>query len=597
MHIFRLRAFGNIKKVAFGIGLATVLGLAGLGVVSVQRASAADCDQNAIIYCGTGNASQFIAQTRKNDSKNGHHDLQAIYAYYGLEPASYDKFVSYSRSGTAYKDGRIVVDGQVVATNSRSIGRLASAQGPGYFSQNINGTTYYGNASSVVFKNDSIPVMALFNSRGVLQFAVLTSCGNPITGSLVTPAYGCNLLKHAAVSGKADTYAFTTSAYANNNATISKLVYDFGDGTSAVTTTNPATTVTHTFAKGGTFTVSVKVYVKLPGNQEVVVQSGGCSWTATVQKPSYSCTLLTTAATDPTRYAYKYMVTGAADGGATLTSADFNFGDGSSKNDVAVNKNTATTTHVYKKGTNYTAKATFNVRLPDGSTTTVSAPKCAAVVEVPVPFFRCVQLSGSILDKSKYSYQFVATTSYGNGAELKGADFDFGDSQKAVNVQSQDGGKTIVVDHTYAAPGTYNIGATLHFTANGQAVNALTCMAYVTPTQPPTPECKPGIPVNSPACTPCEYDNSLPADSPKCAAPLPPELPNTGAGNTIALSAAVAVVGFLIYRQLLFRRHKRAFLAAELGTSPPLNNNAPMSDAPEARVGHAFRSLRRRRPF
>jgi hypothetical protein len=291
------------------------------------------------------------------------------------------------------------------------------------------------------------------------------------------------------------------------------------------------------------------------------------------------------------------MVTGSADGGATLTSADFNFGDGSTKKGVNVSRNMASTTHTYTKGTNYTAKATFHVKLPDGATKTVSAPKCATLVKVPVPFFRCVQLNGSILDKDKYSYRFVATTGYGNGAELQGADFDFGDGKKALNVKSKDNGKTIVADHTYAKPGTYHIGAMLHFTANGKNVNALTCRAYVTPTQPPTPECKPGIPVGSPACTPCEYDNSLPADSPKCLAPLPPELPNTGAGNVVAVSSAVAVVAFLVYRQLLFRRHKRAFLAAEVGTSPLLSQSAPMSDAPEAKVGHAFRSLRRRRPF
>lgn len=594
MHIFRLRAFRNIRKVAFGIGLATVLGLAGLGVVSVQRASAADCDQNAIIYCGTGSANQFISQVRKNDSKNGHHDLQAIYDYYGLEPADYDRFVKYARPGTAYKDGRIVVDGQVVATNAESIGRQSKSYS---HTKVINGVTYYESRSQDVFLSNSIPVMVLFNSKGVMEFAVLTSCGNPITGQRVTPSYGCNLLKHTTVSGKADTYSFTTSAYASNNAAISKLVYDFGDGTSPKTTTNPNTSVTHTFAKGGTFKVTVKVYVKLPGNQEVVVQSGGCSWTVTVQKPTFSCTQLTAAATDPNKYAYKYTVTGSADGGATLTSADFNFGDSSTKKGVRVSRDTATTTHTYTKGTNYTAKATFHVKLPDGSTKTVSAPKCATVVKVPVPFFRCVQLNGSILDKAKFSYRFVATTSFGNGAELKGGDFDFGDGKKVLNVQSKDGGKTIVADHTYAKAGTYHIAATLHFTANGKNVNALTCRAYVTPTQPPTPECKPGIPVGSPACTPCEFDNSLPADSPKCTAPLPPELPNTGAGNTIAISSAVAVVGFLVYRQLLFRKHKRAFLAAEIGTSPLLNQNAPMADAPEAKVGHPFRSLRRRRPF
>jgi hypothetical protein len=63
-------------------------------------------------------------------------------------------------------------------------------------------------------------------------------------------------------------------------------------------------------------------------------------------------------------------------------------------------------------------------------------------------------------------------------------------------------------------------------------------------------ECKPGVPMGSPACTPCQYDQNLPSDSSEC---LPPEMPNTGAGNVIGLIGGVIVLGGLGH-QLVLRK-------------------------------------------
>ncbi|MEO6760990.1 MAG: hypothetical protein ABI220_01270, partial [Candidatus Saccharimonadales bacterium] len=148
-------------------------------------------------------------------------------------------------------------------------------------------------------------------------------------------------------------------------------------------------------------------------------------------------------------------------------------------------------------------------------------------------------------------------------------------------------------DYTYPVPGKYTAQAVLHFTVNGKDVTSkFACPAGVSPTQPPTPECKPGVVVGSPLCTPCQYDVSIQSDSPQCVAP-PTALPNTGAGNTVALAGVLAVAGFMIYRQVIFRRHKRAFASADNGTSPRLDPDAPFADAPEP-VRSTFR---RRRPF
>ncbi len=585
------------NKLVFGFGLLLAIsGLAFTSSIGLQKVSAADCDSNAIIYCGTGNASQFIAQVKANDSKNGHHDLQTVYAHYGLEPASYDQFVKTARAGTLYNDGRLVVDGlQVAQTNTNTIGRNAGSQGVGYFTTNIGGTNYYGNATGATFAagTQSIPVMAMFNAKGVLQFAVLTACGNPVGNTPTTPNYSCNSLQKVAVSGKLNTYNFTTATTAGNGATIAKVVYNFGDGTS-VTATNPKTPVPHTYTKAGNFTAKVTVYVNLPGAQQTTVVSGDCQMVITVVLPLYQC-LATTAllADSSNKYRYTINTTTKAASGATLAKVAYNFGDGGTSTST-----TGATTHTYTKAGTFTIKATayFTV-VGSSSQVTATSVTCQKKVTVVNPFYSCTQLSGSILDKTTFSYQFVASADYGNGATPTTADFNFGDGKTTTGVKLN--GKTFTTNYSYAKAGNYDIAATLHFTVNGKAVTAPACKALVTPTTPPTPECKPGVPVGSSECSPCQYDSTLPSDSPQCVAPVPPELPNTGAGDVVAVFGVVAVAGFLIYRQLLFRKHKSAFAAAQAGTSPlplgqPLDDEAPLAGTP---LAPKRRSLRRNKPF
>lgn len=330
----------------------------GLSLTHNGQARAADCDNNAIMRCGfNGSPADFVAKVQAAANT----DLPTIYSAYGLAPSQYAQFVTSARPGTAYKDGRIVVDGQVVGTNATSIGRMASYQGPGYFTQNIGGTNYYGNSNSRAFAADSIPVEVMFNAQGVMQFAVLTSCGNPTTSTPVTPTYSCDLLQKTAVAGKLNTYSFTTAASAGNNAQISKVVYDFGDGTT-VEQANPATPVEHTYTQNGTFTAKVTVYVHLPGNQTVTAVSAQCATQITVQIPYYECTQLLGAVLDASKYQYRFTATARFGNGATFKDATVNFGDSQSAA-ATINGNTATVDHTYGNAGTYTVTATlrFNV--------------------------------------------------------------------------------------------------------------------------------------------------------------------------------------------------------------------------------------------
>ena len=416
--------------------LALSLGLVG---TATQRVHAADCDNNAIMKCGTGSAADFIRKVSANNDGYGHRDLKFIYEAYDLAPTDYTKLVASARPGLAYKDGRIVVDGQTVATGTKSIGRLASFQGSGYFTKSIHGVNYYGNINSKAFKTGPLPVMVMFDAHGSMQFAVLTSCGNPISGSVVRSSYTCNSLSKTAVSGQQNTYRFTGNASATNNARIVKYTFNFGDGSrpQVVSTSAKSATVMHHYTQAGNFKATVTVTVSLPGKQSVQVTSVPCTKT----------------------------------------------------------------------------------------------------VNVSAPFYSCIQLTGAILDQNQFKYSFKANASFGNGAKFTGADFKYGDGKTDRNIRPV--GTAVSTTHQYAQAGNYEITATLHFSVDG-AVKSASCTARVTPTQPPTPECKPGVPQGSPLC----------AETP------PVTLVNTGPGGTIAIFGVVVVAGFFLFRQFMYRKNR-----------------------------------------
>jgi hypothetical protein len=509
MHGVRSLFYGKKQKLSFFAGVLTLaLGLSFVGGVGVQTASAQqDCDSNSIIYCGKTTPSTFISAVRANNSGNGHNDLQAVYNYYGLSTADYTRFINTAQMGTAYKDGRIVVGNKVVATAGKSIGRLQSVQGANPFSQPIAGTTYYGNTNANAFAHDSIPVMVMFDAQGSMEFAVLTSCGNPAFGTTVHTAASCQTLNRTPVAGKLNTYNFTAAINTSGNAVPSKFVYDFGDGTPTVTvTSNFGQVIQHEYKRGGTFTARVTEYASVPGNAN----------------------LLLPVVTD-----------------------------------------------------------------------------CTKVITVTLPFYSCTSLTGAFLDKSKYQYTFVATANYGGGAVFTKGVFNFGDGS-TTSVNAAANAKTVTTSHQFSPDKTYTVSTLLYFTVNGQTVSAAhACTIPVNPKSPtpPVQTCKPGtdIPVGDVRCNPCTSNPNYSADDTiHCVPVTPPVLPNTGAGNTIAIFAAVVVGAFLIYRQLLFRQHKAAFAAAQRGTSPlplgdPLSEDAPLAGTPLEPAKR--RSFRRKRQF
>ncbi len=381
------------QKISFFTGLAAAL--VGTFFFAVPTVFAQDCGPNAIMTCGFTSNSSFIKKVKANDDGHGHHDLQAIFAHYGLTSGDYNRFASSAVSGTVYKDGRIVVNGKTVARDVNSLGRT-TLDGRHNKSVKIGGKTYYYGQTSRVFLSNSIPAKVLFNSNGEVEFTALTDCGNPVWGTPVKNSLKCQAIKKAAVSGKTDTFNFTTDVTKSGNATITKLVYTFSDDNSTIVKTSATSSATHTF-KPGTWTVKVKVYASVPGGGTI---TSDCEMQVTVEPPTvpyFECVDLRSA--DPSGLKYVFTATARYGNGAKFNSGDFNFGDATAVQSVAApaNATTISAEHTYAKAGEYTASVTLKFTVNGVvktdtcqvpvKTGTIATPECKP--GIPVGDARC----------------------------------------------------------------------------------------------------------------------------------------------------------------------------------------------------------------
>lgn len=346
--------------------------------------------------------------------------------------------------------------------------------------------------------------------------------------------------------------------------------------------------------KAGVDSIPVYILFDDQGNMLFAVMPAcGNTVTANNVPSSASCNALNATPVSGKANTYSFTASAAHAGNATIKSYVYDFGDGT-KSSPMTDGNTPVT-HTYTTPGSYQAKVIVTASVPGNDN--VQLPVVTMCTKtITIISVSCVQLVGAILDKSKLSYTFTVTASMSAGATLTSADFDFGDGNTETAVKPASS-TTVSVPHSYSAPGQYDASATLHFSTPNGSVTAPTCRASVTP-ENVTPECKPGVPIGSPQCIPpCQPGSSVPPESAECQTP---SLPNTGAGNTIAIFAAVVIGGFLVYRQVLYRKHKAAFLAAEQGVSPlPLGDplsDQPLADTPlsQPKKQHTFR---RKRPF
>lgn len=329
-----------------------------------------DCDTVAIIKCGAFTQTDLRTAAAKGD-------VPKVYATLGVSQSD----LGGMENGIVWKDGRVTVGSATVATGAMTAGRWNN---PTSDMKSIAGTDRAYMMSTSHFVTDGQTAFVKMEN-GQFKFAVIKSCGNPVkatakpkppTPPKETPVFACEQLTSAPISDSTTSFRFDATASASGGAKISKYTFDFGDGKTAVMTTSGlATFVTHTYADTAkTYTAKVTVTGMING-QASDKTSEGCMTTVTVKekptppptkKPAFQCDSLQANLIDSANHTYSYTLKFTAEHGATFKSADFDFGDGATKEDVA-ESDLGNVQHTFANSGSFTTTATVHFSIADAA--------------------------------------------------------------------------------------------------------------------------------------------------------------------------------------------------------------------------------------
>lgn len=166
------------------LGKLTVFFSGGLLLISLWTPSAGalsvsggrDCDDNAVMHCGA-------LSTDELKQKHTGSGVVGIFNHFGISETEISNIGSTAQAGHVTRNGDVVVDGRVVATDAVTAGR-----------QNMSGSTkvmaggvaFYKRPVSVSFAQERLPAFVVMKD-GQFSYAILASCGNPVSAKPVKP--------------------------------------------------------------------------------------------------------------------------------------------------------------------------------------------------------------------------------------------------------------------------------------------------------------------------------------------------------------------------------------------------------------------------
>jgi len=576
--------FNKTKLLAAAVVMTLAVVATGATMVANNNAAkaASSCTQHNdkvnIAYHGIdcGSLSADIAQFKAiyNSNTSGHidsptvkhdyHDIQAVYSWAGATSAMVNGMnTSNTALGTMYRDGRIVVNGQTVATDSWVSARFGAGQS-GYTTVIPNAV--WARKTTTSLAEASAPVLVAYTADGQVAFAGMIDCMNAVKATPVPkpkPVVACTQL---VFTKESDTTYQLTGEGSAQNATITGYTFNFGDGQTQTLATSgtSATTPAHTY-KPGTYTANVTVNYTANG-QNGTISSANCAGSVTIPQPApvVACEGLTSTNTE---LAFNFSASASAKN-ATINSFTFDFGDGSAAKTVNAANNKASVAYSYKAAGTYTANVTVNYTDLNNKHLTTTSSACAIQVKPstpmctvpgkenlppdspdchPAPTMSCdlLTITNKGTDTTSLQYNFTVKASATN-ATIDQYVVDFGDGTPHYQ------GTTPSIDHSYAKAGTYNIVASAVVTAGGQSqtITSANCAKSVTIT---IPMC------TIPGKTQYPAGDTVDCSTPPVTPPTPPTppstpLPNTGPGDTIGLFAGLVVAGAAAHRIMANRR-------------------------------------------
>jgi hypothetical protein len=138
-----------------------------------------DCDDNAIIRCGTHSTGELMNAYRSSAY------VQKVYASFGISNADIGDLQATNVAGKVTRDGRVFVEGQsqAVANNAITGGRQNM---PGSTQVNTQGVTFFKRPPSASFQQAALPAFVAMKN-GQFQFAIIASCGNAVRANAISP--------------------------------------------------------------------------------------------------------------------------------------------------------------------------------------------------------------------------------------------------------------------------------------------------------------------------------------------------------------------------------------------------------------------------
>lgn len=269
-----------------------------------------NCDDNAVLYCGALSSDNLIHKYDNGDGKNSAQSIHDIYGYskFGITSNEVHALGSTAAAGTVTKTGNVIVGGKVVASGAITAGRQPLSGGTKTTS---GSTTFYVRPPSVSFTQDTLDAYVVMKN-GAFQFAILSSCGNPVAATPVKPkstpppaqpaqaplAPACTNFD-VATTGDIRTIKVTAFSYNANGATFKSASIDWGDqATTAVSDTNQVVGQTHQYAQDTTYQVGVIITFSQNGQDVQTAPTAACEKKVEF-KPATQPQVITVASKQP----------------------------------------------------------------------------------------------------------------------------------------------------------------------------------------------------------------------------------------------------------------------------------------------------------